>query len=101
MDQGQSERDFHEEFRKKRKSFRLLTAALLVLIVVRYFTKPLEAAPFSGADDLIFIGGLVMIAIYSWLVFRCPNCRATLPQTFALPGKKERKCPGCGVRLGE
>jgi len=92
--------DFQEQFRKKRRTFWLLTAALLILICVRYFTTPVEAAP-AGADDFIFIGGLAMIALYSWLLFRCPSCRASLPQTFALPWRRECVCRECGVRLGE
>jgi hypothetical protein len=90
----------HDEFRKKRKTFRLLIVGILVLVFVRFFTTPIEEAP-AGAGDVIFIGGLLMIAFYSRLVFRCPNCRASLPQTYALPGKKECTCPDCGARLEE
>lgn len=91
--------DFREQFKRKRRSFRLLIIALAVLLFVRYFTTPVEPAP-DFVADFIFFGGLIMIALYSWLVFRCPRCRASLPQTFALPRRKECKCPECGERLG-
>jgi drug/metabolite transporter (DMT)-like permease len=94
------EQSIHEEFKKKRRTFRRLIAALLVLVFVRFFTTPVEEAP-AGVGDVLFIGGLLMIAFYSRLVFRCPSCRASLPQTFALPRRKEFACPECGVRLGE
>ncbi|HKA33575.1 MAG TPA: hypothetical protein VKH64_10205 [Candidatus Binatia bacterium] len=92
--------EFQEEFKRKRRSFRLLILALAVLLFVRYFTNPVEES-LAGAGDVIFIGGLLMIAFYSLQVFRCPRCRASLPQTFALPGRKERQCPACGERLTE
>ena len=91
--------EFQEEFKRKRRSFRLLILALAVLLFVRYFTNPVEPAP-AFVVDFIFFGGLVMIALYSWLVFRCPRCRAALPQTFALR-RKECRCPECGERLAE
>ena len=91
--------EFQEEFKRKRRSFRLLILALAVLLFVRYFTNPVEPAP-AFVADFIFFGGLVMIALYSWLVFRCPRCRASLPQTFALR-RKECRCPECGERLAE
>lgn len=74
-------------------------AALAVLVFIHYFTKPVEES-LAGVGDVLTIGGLLMIAFYSFQVFRCPNCRASLPQTFALPRKKEIKCPECGERLG-
>lgn len=92
--------EFQEEFKRKRRTFRLLILALAVLVFVHYFTTPVEESP-RGVGDALFIGGLLMIAFYSLQVFRCPRCRATLPQTFALPRRKECKCPGCGERLGE
>ncbi len=90
--------EFHEQFKSKRRSFRLLIAALAILLFIHYFTKPVEES-LAGVGNVLFIGGLVMIALYSWLVFRCPNCRSSLPQTFALPWRKECKCPECGERL--
>ncbi|HEY1267944.1 MAG TPA: hypothetical protein VGH16_11880 [Candidatus Binatia bacterium] len=90
--------DFQEQFRRKRRTFRLLMGALAVLIFIHYFTKPVEES-LAGVGDVVFIGGLLMIAFYSLLVFRCPNCRSSLPQTFALPRKRECKCPECGERL--
>lgn len=91
--------DFREEFKRKKRSFRLLIAALAVLVFIHYFTKQVEES-LAGVGDVLFIGGLLMIAFYSLQVFRCPNCRSSLPQTFALPWRKECKCPQCGERLG-
>jgi hypothetical protein len=92
------EQKLHDIYRHKRRTFRLLMVGILVLVFVRFFTSPIEEAP-AGAADVIFIGGLLMIAFYSRLVFRCPNCRGSLPQHFALPGKKKCECPDCGVKL--
>jgi len=94
------EQKLHDIYRHKRRTFRLLMVGILVLVFLRFFTSPIEEAP-AGAADVIFIGGLLMIAFYSRLVFRCPACRASLPQHFALPGKKKCECPECGVKLAE
>src|SRR5581483_6281184 len=86
--------EFHEQFKSKRRSFRLLIAALAILLFIHYFTKPVEES-LAGVGNVLFIGGLVMIALYSWLVFRCPNCRssasdlrAAVAQRMQMPGMR-------------
>ena len=100
MQSSQDEERIHEEFRRRRRTFRLLSVALLALIAIALFTTPTEASP-AGVAEFIFVGAIIAIASGLWAVFRCPNCRASLPSTFALPWRKECVCPGCGERLGE
>jgi hypothetical protein len=99
MPTPQEEEQISEEFKKRRRTFRLLAAALLATIGIALFTTPTEASP-AGVAEVIFVGAIIAIASGLWAVFRCPNCRAHLPSTFALPGRKKCECPGCGVRLG-
>src|SRR5262249_52882330 len=92
--------DLHEDFRRRRRSFRLLVFALLAVGAIALLTTPVEESP-AGVAEFIFIGAIIAIASGIWAVFRCPNCYMPLPSTFALPGRKECVCPGCGERLGE
>lgn len=94
------EQGIQEEFKKKRKTVRLLSAALLATVAIALFTSPAEASP-AGVAEFIFVGAIIAIASGLWAVFRCPNCHSPLPWTYALPWRKECKCPACGERLGE
>jgi hypothetical protein len=94
------EQSIHEEFKKKRRTFRVLAFALLAVAAIALFTAPAEESP-AGVAEFIFIGAIIAIISGIWAVFRCPNCHTALPSTFALPRRKECLCPECGVRLGE
>ena len=95
-----AETQVQEDFKRKRRTFWLLVAAFLAIAVIRLFTEPAEESSVL-VEDFIFFGGLIAVAASSWRVFRCPACQAALPQSFALPWRKDCRCKACGVHLAE
>jgi hypothetical protein len=94
---SKTESQIQEEFRKKRRNFRLLVVGLLALMFLYGRFVSVEERAASG--NIFTIGCVILLVAAAWAVFRCPICRASLRQTRWLPWRRSFYCPQCGVRF--
>jgi|GEM_PF-2149023 len=87
-----TESQIQDEFRSKRRLFRLLVAGLLIFAFI--YGRLAEST-----IDVFTLGAVVVLLTAAWSVFRCPSCRVFLKQTHWIPWRRTLYCPRCGVKL--
>jgi predicted RNA-binding Zn-ribbon protein involved in translation (DUF1610 family) len=95
---GKTESEIQDEFKNRRMLYWLLIAAVFVLMFTYTRVAPVGEHS-TTAVDLICGAGLAFLLVALWTVFRCPNCRASLPKTFSAGFRRNFFCPNCGVKL--
>jgi hypothetical protein len=85
---------------KKKKSlyFRLIAAIFGIITAFRFVP---DAGHGVTPIELFLLVCLIVSAIAMLVVFRCPQCNATLIPGFFSSWKRLRRCPKCGVKLTE
>jgi len=92
-----TEIQIQDEFRKKRRLFRLLVVGLVALMILYGRLTSVEDQAATGS--VFTLGCVILLAAAAWAVFRCPSCRASLRQSHWLPWRRTFYCPQCGVRF--
>lgn len=93
----QTETQIQDEFRKKRRLFRLLVVGLVGLMVL--YGRLASAEEQAAIGNVFTLGCVILLVAAAWAVFRCPSCRASLRQTRWLPWRRSFYCPQCGVKF--
>jgi hypothetical protein len=92
--------DIQIRYRKVKKLYLTLLAALLLIIVGFSFIAPSGEHGITPVEGLMYFS-LLIVGIAMYRVLRCPKCRAFLMPAYSTAWGRLKNCPDCGVELIE